>query len=341
MRTMKEDRTSERNKVKEYTRAHAVRECRMSLNEGQGRWKITSGALASARERDVGRTSARAMYASASDKREIALHEHPVMTRERVVKMAPFRGTLRFTWSDIAGHASFVLLGYSYLTSDLLTLRALAVGGLSCAVIFQYFRKVPLWLPIRWNALFVVINAAWVAKLYYDANFAEMYATAEERALYNRHFAHMSMSDFRKVLRVGQWREVERGYKMTVEGEQNKHVFVLIDGSAEVYVGGKAVNQIEAGSFVGEMSLMRSIIGSNFKRPKNHVASATVVCLEKSRVFCWEDAQLRKLLYESADIRASMQAAFGVGLADKLFNHRVMSSKSFSQTPNEVRASVA
>jgi hypothetical protein len=66
-----------------------------------------------------------------------------------------------------------------------------------------------------------------------------------------------------------------------------------------------------------------------------------VVCREKSRVFCWEDAQLRKLLYDNADIRASMQAAFGVGLAEKLFNHRVMSSKMFTQAPNEVRAAIA
>jgi len=319
-------------------RAHAGARAGVVRGGAEFGLPMRRAATNSKRAVDGARAGTRASYVSTSKGKRMPLHEHPLMTRERVVKLGI---PVTFTMSNVFGHLSFVLLGYSYLTSDLLTLRALAVGGLSFAVVFQYFRAAPLWLPIRWNALFVVINAVWVAKLYYDANFAELYATEDERALYARHFAHMSMTDFRKILQLGRWRDMERGYQMTVEGEQNKNVFVLVEGSAEVYVHGKAVNTIEAGSFVGEMSLMRSIVGSNFKRPKNQMASATVVCREKSRVFCWEDAQLRKLLYENADIRASMQAAFGVGLAEKLFNHRVMSSKMFAQAPNEVRAAIA
>ena len=139
-------------------------------------------------------------------------HDNAAMTRARMLRALPGGG---FTAAEAAGHVSFVLLGVSYLTSDLLTLRALAVGGLSAAVVFQYFRDVPLWLPIRWNALFVAINVFWVAKLYYDETAARRWSSGEERALYAKHFAHMPMHEFKTLMRHGEWREVERGFEFT------------------------------------------------------------------------------------------------------------------------------
>jgi hypothetical protein len=43
-----------------------------------------------------------------------------------------------------------VPLGCAYLTRDLVSLRFYAMGGLSAAVVFQFFRPQPLWLPIKW-----------------------------------------------------------------------------------------------------------------------------------------------------------------------------------------------
>ena len=267
-------------------------------------------------------------------------HDNAAMTRARMLRALPGGG---FTAAEAAGHVSFVLLGVSYLTSDLLTLRALEVGGLSAAVVFQYFRDVPLWLPIRWNALFVAINVFWVAKLYYDETAARRWSSGEERALYAKHFAHMPMHEFKTLMRHGEWREVERGFEFTREGRANTHVYVLAEGSADVFVGGRAVNKMRSGSFVGEMSFMRSIAGSNAKKKqmKPRLASATVIAAEPARIFCWEDSALRRLMRDNEQIKAGAQAAFGVGLAEKLLTTRVMSSKAFTQDPARVRGALA
>jgi CRP-like cAMP-binding protein len=266
------------------------------------------------------------------------------MVREREIRVFPgARGRVATSLSSVAGHVSFLLLGYSYMTSDLLTLRALAIGGLSAAVVFQYFRDVPLWLPIRWNALFVAINVFWVAKLYYDEYNAEHWCTTEERSLYDRHFSHMALNSFRTLLKHGKWRDIERGFEFTKEGKMNENVHVLIDGSAEVYVGGKSVNSIDAGSFIGEMSLMRSIAGSNAKKQSKRprAASATVVAAERCRVFSWDDGELRQLIQQNEQIKSGVQAAFGVGLAEKLLTTRVMSTKVFAQEPQRVSHALA
>jgi len=34
-------------------------------------------------------------------------------------------------------------------------------------------RPIPLWLPISWNFLFIVVNAAWIGKLVHDDKKAE------------------------------------------------------------------------------------------------------------------------------------------------------------------------
>ena len=295
------------------------------------------GARGASTSRDA---TARASETTEGAIREMFRHDNAAMTRARMLRALPGGG---FTAAEAAGHVSFVLLGVSYLTSDLLTLRALAVGGLSAAVVFQYFRDVPLWLPIRWNALFVAINLFWVAKLYYDETAARRWSSEEERALYAKHFAHMPMHEFKTLMRHGEWREVERGFEFTREGRANTHVHVLAEGSADVFVGGRAVNKMRAGSFVGEMSFMRSLAGSNAKKKhmKPRLASATVIAAEPARIFCWEDSALRRLMRDNEQIKAGTQAAFGVGLAEKLLTTRVMSSKTFTQDPARVRGALA
>ena len=84
--------------------------------------------------------------------------------------------------SEMAGHGSFFFLALSYLENDFLNLRLYALSGkipsaifiqtlchnckfvprtftgISLSIIFQYYRERPLWIPIKWNALFLLIN---------------------------------------------------------------------------------------------------------------------------------------------------------------------------------------
>jgi len=350
---------------------NAVRRARDFAAGARNRGGGVPGARAvSSESASASASSASSASASATGKTPIPFNMHPIMVREfnlfpGLVRLSTSSSSSsssaavgRSSLSNLFGHASFLLLGYSYLTSDLLTLRALAVGGLSAAMVFQFFRPAPLWLPIQWNALFVAINVFWVAKLYYDENFADAYATDEERGLYARHFSHMPLGEFRQLLKIGKWRDIAPGTELTTEGKVNEHVFALVDGEVEVVIGGKHVNSIQAPSFVGEMSLMRSMTGNAGRRsslttatamtsssspnPAPRVASATVVAQKGVvRVFSWDDKALRRLMRENEVIKSGVHAAVGVGLAEKLLNTRVMSTKMFEKHPQEVRGAIA
>ena len=83
------------------------------------------------------------------------LHLQNAMRRRRRM---PFLGVSSV--SELFGHAAFALAGVAYLEPDILNLRILSVAAGMGSIIFSFFHPVgvPLWLPIRWNALFCTIN---------------------------------------------------------------------------------------------------------------------------------------------------------------------------------------
>ena len=92
-----------------------------------------------------------------------------------------------FTLSNLAGHGSFLLLALSYLEKDFLQLRLFAASGMSLSIIFQYYREKPLWIPIRWNFLFLLINATMVASLLKESVDAD-HMSPDEKVLYKTFF---------------------------------------------------------------------------------------------------------------------------------------------------------
>jgi hypothetical protein len=70
-----------------------------------------------------------------------------------------------YSLSELAGHASFVGVCVAYLNTDIFMLRLLSMGSISLSIIFQYYRAIPLWIPIRWNALLLGINTVMTVSL--------------------------------------------------------------------------------------------------------------------------------------------------------------------------------
>ena len=101
-------------------------------------------------------------------KKRILLFKSFMVSKRRIVFSIPFSGKSQvvvITLSDLAGHCSFLFLSLSYLESDFLNLRLYAVSGITLSIIFQYYREKPLWIPIRWNSLFLAINCMMILYL--------------------------------------------------------------------------------------------------------------------------------------------------------------------------------
>jgi hypothetical protein len=141
--------------------------------------------------------------------------------------------TPAFSWSDVAGHGSFVFLALSYLESDFLSLRCYALSGITLSLLFQYYREIPLWIPIRWNAFFLLINSVMIALLLKEQNDAYN-LTDDELHLYSTVFKKKNMNrvDFLHLMHLAQRQVVSQGDLLVAEGQvsdNNKVAFYHLE----------------------------------------------------------------------------------------------------------------
>lgn len=278
------------------------------------------------------------------------------------------------TLTELCGHSAFVLLGWSYVVDDPFLLRCLATASFTAQICFQFFREKPLWLPIRWNVLFVGVNMIWIAKMLneysekslkdlsseerevYDAFFkvkekevvtmssSEVEETKDSRGekvvsaapkkttkTYRTHQIHPS--DFKELVKLGEWKELKEGEVIAVKGKVNKNIYAIVDGSAMLTLDDVAMpvaasarektaatttktasssssagkNILRRGKFVGEMALSH---GAAF--------GTVVVQKEGAKVMVWDTNKLREFVAENPRAMNSVQASFGRSLVEKM-----------------------
>ncbi len=69
-------------------------------------------------------------------------------------------------------------------------------------------------------------------------------------------FADLSDEDLSNVIRIGSHADFEAGQAIVEEGDPGDGMYIVLEGKAQVDVGGRFHN-LEPGSFVGEMALIR------------------------------------------------------------------------------------
>lgn len=160
-----------------------------------------------------------------------------------------------FTVSDLSGHLSFVFLALSYLESDFMNLRIFAASGLSMSIIFQYYREKPLWIPIRWNSLFLFINGVMILLLIKEDRDAQN-IPEEQHALFKTFFESKGLksTDFLHLMSIGSKREVKKGERLVSVGDVNDHLYFVQSGTFSVELEGEQMADIKSGSFAGHMS---------------------------------------------------------------------------------------
>ena len=220
------------------------------------------------------------------------------------------------TLSNVFGHLSFLLLGTSYLTTDILTLRTVAMSGMTAGVIFQYYRAAPLFIPIRWNLLFILMNSVMVLKLLQERNEAEK-TPADLLKLYEEEFAKMGFTKiefYRLAVLNARKVEMERGQPLAVAGEIQSRMYFLVDGTVDVLASGTSVAAISKSSFIGEMTFLlylQEAVESK-ARATCLVSSDTAVVLE------WDFGALEQYLQTDRGLRNALQAYISNDLRKKL-----------------------
>ena len=110
-------------------------------------------------------------------------------------------------------------------------------------------------------------------------------------------FAGLASDDLEAILRVGQPAAFGAGDTIVAQGDPGDAMFIVLDGTAEVDVGGR-YHKLTSGSFFGEMAL----IGAT-KRMASVVASEPVKAL---RI---DAAEFRSFVLEHPQVALSMMQA--------------------------------
>jgi len=210
---------------------------------------------------------------------------------------------------DIWFHLANVLYVVSYLVTDIMWLRALAVAGGLSSLTWTLTAPTPSLTFIGWTLVYNTINIVQIARLWRERRPVRL--DAAEQVLYMAAFRTLTPREFQRLLAAGRWHEAPAKTVLIEEGTSPGHMCVLASGRAAVKVGGHEIATLGPGQFAGEMSYLT---GAR--------TTAAVETVEPVRFVSWATPDLEQFLGKHPELRAALQMALGRDLATKLGGDR-------------------
>jgi hypothetical protein len=149
------------------------------------------------------------------------------------------------------------MLAISYTETDVLMLRLYAAAGVSLSIVFQYYRAQPLYLPIRWNFLFLLINMVMMGALL-KQRFEAAGIPDEQKKLYATFFQEKGMHsvEFMQLMSIAKRKEYAKGEYLAKQGGKRNKLHLIVSGRGKVVRDGEPIGVVERNQFVGEMSYL-------------------------------------------------------------------------------------
>ena len=180
----------------------------------------------------------------------------------------------------LLGNAAYLALASGFVMTDILALRALLVGGYAALTCFHLLHPKPLRIPLRWSALFVVVNAAMATRIAlerYPSNLSD--ADEVVRAAF---FERLTPAQFVSLLELGERRRVPKGTALTLQREPCDHLYFVVRGVANLYVHDEWVAQLGRGGFLNDVA---------FHQGGGAGAYGTIVAHEEMEVIAWNQVR--------------------------------------------------
>lgn len=186
-----------------------------------------------------------------------------------------------------------------------------------------------LWLPFKWNALFIAINAYRIGYVLWQRYNAQG-LSEELNALREDFLFIMDPVDYYKLIRIGNIKAIKKGDVLISQGEKNRYVRILLQGELKVLRDGKLNYVLEEANFVSESGLHAGLL-----IPGNVESCCTIVADSDARVLVWDRTQLIELLERDDSVRRSLQAAISWDVVRKLKFQRTLIPRGLIQDPEE------
>lgn len=100
-------------------------------------------------------------------------------------------------------------------------------------------------------------------------------------------FAGFTPDQLQRVAQLADEVEAEQGARLMEQGRIGQEAFVIVEGTAGVWIGGQRVNEVGTGDIVGEMALI-----------DHHPRTADIVAESPMRLLAFDAKDFRRLLDE-------------------------------------------
>jgi hypothetical protein len=210
---------------------------------------------------------------------------------------------------EIWFHAANMLYVVSYLVTDILWLRALAVLGGFSSLTWTLTAPAPSATFIGWTLVYNTINLVQIARLWHERRPVRL--SPDEQRLYVAAFRALTPRDFQRLLAVGRWAHAPAGELLIAQGAPACRMLVLASGRAAVKVDGCEVALLQSGQFAGEISFLT---GAR--------TTAAVEAVEPVSFVAWATEDLERVLVKHPPLRAALQLILGKDLAAKVISGR-------------------
>ena len=200
--------------------------------------------------------------------------------------------------------ANLIFVG-AYWVKDILWLRLLAIVGSLVVIPYYLLQTDPLWTPTMWSCVFVGIHAirAWgIVKERQPVVF-----TDDEQLLYDKTFSALSRQQFKRLLAIGEWQELDRGYVLHSTGDTPHSLEAVVRGELVARRNGRLLGHARPGDLVG----LASVLGG---APELFDATVT----QPARVMRWRLADLQKLVGADESMASALRKIAGAAIAQKL-----------------------
>lgn len=208
--------------------------------------------------------------------------------------------------ATIVGHLAFGLIAFSYLVKDIMYLRILSIVASLFGMFFNYTVPTePLWLPIGWNAIFVMVNIYHISVLLYEKRPVQM--NDKNTELYNTLFKDMTPVEYLKISKAACWKTYQSGDVLIRQQHLVPDLILIYNGTIDVEVDGNKVAELRDGQFVGEMSFLTE-------------KSATATCVVKHPTEClvWKQQEFKDLLKRNPSLYFTIQSLLSAQVSSNL-----------------------
>jgi CRP-like cAMP-binding protein len=138
----------------------------------------------------------------------------------------------------------------SFSARGMLPLRLLAVASSVAAIPYFMLQPTPLWTPVGWTALFMLINLYHIVRILLERRPVRL--TTDEQRLYDLTFSRLAPREFLRLIKLGEWKTAEKGESIFDEGQEIERLIIPISGAVAASQDGSTIGHLQPGEVIGE-----------------------------------------------------------------------------------------